>query len=272
MTNLEDQNFNDNVLHKIKEEKILPKPKWQFLLKNSLIWGLGIFSLLLGATSTSLIFYMLRNEDAGIYSRSGANPVEFLFVIVPLFWIACLIIFAILVYYYIKHTKNGYKYSAKQIILVIVGASLLLGGIVNAFGFDRLVDDALGERAPFYDQVINPQLNYWSDPENGRLTGMVISQQSPTEYSLIDRSGEVWATVLSSEEDDNNTKMIVDHPVRLSGKKVDDHKFIIKEVMLVGPGRGFLKRQTPPGVPRPCEKKEGNRVKCNMMPPNIPQK
>jgi len=46
MTNLEDKNFNDNVLHKIKEEKISPKPRWQFLLKNILMWGLGVVSLI----------------------------------------------------------------------------------------------------------------------------------------------------------------------------------------------------------------------------------
>ncbi len=268
MTNLEDKNFNENVLHKIKEEKLLPKPKWQFLLKNSIIWILGIFSLILGATATSLIFYMVRNEDAGIYSRAGGNPLEFLLVIVPLFWIICLFVFAVLVYFYIKHTKKGYKYSAKQIILVIIGASLLLGLAANAFGFDRLIDDTLGERAPFYDRVINPQLNYWSNPDNGRLTGMIIAEQSPIEYSLVDRGGEVWVTVLAPD-DDHNTKMIVGHPVRLSGQKIADHKFIIKEVMSVGPGRGFLKRQSPPtGLPRARDQSGTNHNRC-ILPPII---
>jgi heme/copper-type cytochrome/quinol oxidase subunit 2 len=267
MTNLEDKNFVENVLHKIKEEKLLPKPKWQFLLKNSIIWVLGIFSLILGAISTSLVLYMITGEDSGL-GRDGANILESLMFVIPFFWIICLTVFALLVYYYIKHTKKGYKYSARTIILGIIVISLVFGGVLSALGIDRLIDDKLSERAPMYDRFINPRLDYWSNPESGRLTGMIIAKQSPIEYSLIDRSGEVWLAVLAPD-DDRNTKMLVDHPVRLIGKKVADHKFVIKEVMSVGPGRGSLRRQLPlRGLPSPCEL--GVRDRCNLPPIIIP--
>ena len=93
MINLEDKDFNQNILEKIKAEKISPKPKWQFLLKNSLIWTLGAFSLILGAISTSLVFYMMTGEDSGI--GRGPNVLEALFFVIPFFWIICLTIFAV---------------------------------------------------------------------------------------------------------------------------------------------------------------------------------
>ena len=269
MTNLEDNNFNSNILQKIKEEKIIPKPKWQFLLKNSIIWTLGILSLILGAISTSLIFYMLTGEESG-FGPGGPRNFEALFVIVPFFWIICLAIFAISVFYYIKHTKKGYKYSPKIIILAIIVISLVLGGALSALGVDRLVDDVLGERAPMYNHVINPRLDYWSNPEDGRLTGVIVSEEKLVTYYLIDINGETWVTQVQDKNDSDKIK--IGHPVRLIGEKVGDHSFDVKEVMLVGPGRGFFKRPMPPMIPgmplptmcnknKPCDNKHEDFIK-----------
>jgi len=222
--------------------------------------------LILGAISTSLVFYMVTGEDTGV-GRGGPNILEALLFVIPFFWIICLIIFALSVYFYIKHTKKGYKYSTRKIILIIIGGSLILGALVNLLGVDRFIDDTLGERAPFYDRVINPQLNYWSNPDSGRLTGMIISQVSPLEYNLVDRSGETWVTLLNKDED-SHQKILVGHPVRLIGEKVADHRFLIKEVMSVGPGRGFFKRPLPPlppkMLPRDCQ--PGVPGACNLGP------
>lgn len=161
-------------------------------------------------------------------------------------------------FYYIKHTKKGYKYSAKQIILFIVAASLFLGGLLNLIGVDRLIDDELGKRAPFYDRVINPRLDYWSNPGSGRLTGMVVSQEDFNTYTLIDRNGEVWMIAFIGK---NHEEILIERPVRLIGKQVADHQFIIKDVMSVGPGRGFFKRPHPEGMPVPCH---SNNNKCDL--------
>lgn len=243
MTNLEDKNFSDNLLSKIKEEKINPKPKWQFSLKNSLIWVLGFISLVLGAIATSLIFYMLLGEEPG-FVPGHPRTLEALLVLVPFFWITCLLFFAVSVFYYIKHTKKGYKYSPKIIILGIVGVSLVFGGTLSAFGVDRVIDDVLGEKAPMYDRVINPRLDYWSNPEEGRLTGMIVSQEAKQIYNLVDREGKTWIIKTSDEADSKKIK--VNHPVRLMGEKTADYNFSVTEVMSVGPGRGFFKRPLPP--------------------------
>lgn len=268
MTNLEDNNWSGEVLQKIKAEKITPKPKWQFWLKNSLIWILGILSLVLGAISTSLIFYMLTGEESG-FGSDGLRNFKTLFVIVPFFWIICLAFFAILVFYYFKHTKKGYKYSPKLIILGIFILSLIFGGTLSAFGLDRVIDDVLGEKAPMYNQVINPRMDYWSNPDDGRLTGLIISQEDEMTYQLVDLSGAVWVTKTESEEEAKKIK--VDHPVRLMGDDVGDHNFKIEKVMSVGPGRRSFKRsvpQMPPGESNSdkCHNEQGcKKKKANVM-------
>ena len=267
MTNLQDQDFSKNIVSKIKEEKLLPKPRWRFLLKNIIVWGLGIFSLVLGALSTSLVFYILTNEDPGI-NRDG-NPLQALFFVIPFFWIICLGVFAVAVYFYIKHTKNGYKYSTKQIIGIIFVASLVLGAMLNLLGASRLIDDTLGESAPLYDRVFNPQLNYWSDPKHGRLTGLVVSQVDTAAYYLVDRSKNVWVIMLADDKD--SRKIYLKRPVRLIGYMVGDNGFVVKEILPVGPGRGFFRRPLPPEVSESCEVDQaGGADHCRIIfaPPN----
>lgn len=234
---MEDKKFTDNILQQIKEKNILPKAKWRFLLKNYLIWLLGILSLIFGAISTSLIFYMLRGFGHPIGNRFPKS-FEAVFFLIPFFWIICLVVFAFSVYYYIKHTKNGYRYSTKVIILLTILFSLFLGILFNIFGLDRRIDDTLGRRAPFYDQVINPQIQYWSDPEDGRLTGLVIEKRNALSYYLADKDGEVWEILLKEDG-----QLEIGRPIRAIGEIKRKKVFEIKEIMPLGPGHGFFKRQ-----------------------------
>jgi hypothetical protein len=254
MTNLEDKNFGDNLITKIKDEKISPKPKWRFLLKNSLIWIMGFISLILGAVATSLIFYMLTGEEF-IFNHPRNNIFEALLFVIPFFWIICLALFSLLVYYYIKHTKKGYKYSARTIIVAITVISIVFGGALSALGVDRLIDDTLGARAPMYDKFINPRIEYWSNPADGRLTGMITDFLEPNSYTLIDPSGLIW--IIKIDEEKEVDKVIIDRPIRVLGEDVGEQVFDVEKVLSVGPGRGFLKKTRqplPPGMNSPqCE-------------------
>lgn len=263
MNNLEDKNFVDNILQQIKEKNILPKAKWRFLLKNYLIWLLGLLSLIFGAISTSLIFYMLSDSGYPIGVRFPKS-FEAVFFVIPFFWIICLIVFALSVYYYIKHTKNGYRYSTKVIILLTILFSLFLGILFNIFGLDRRIDDTLGRRAPFYDQVINPQIHYWSNPKAGRLTGLIIDKQNNYSYDLVDRDGKVWIILASDEE--YNDKIEVGRPIRALGKIKEVNVFEIEELIPFGPGKGFFKRPKHFNNPKFCPDGEIPPCLPMMMP------
>jgi len=54
-----------NTLQKIKKENIKPIPKWQFLLKDSLVWGLFVLNLILGSIGFAIALYLLTNNDIG---------------------------------------------------------------------------------------------------------------------------------------------------------------------------------------------------------------
>lgn len=258
-----DKNFGEELLHKIKDEKLQPKPRWQFLLKNYVVWGIGALALFLGSVSMSLIFYMSRYTDPGLYNRAGGKPWEILFLVIPFFWIICLALFIFVVLYNIKHTKKGYRYSLSVMLAGIIGASVVIGAILYAVGFGEKVDDELGRRVPFYDHVINPHVDFWSRPANGRLTGMVISQVNDNEYVLIDRDRNEWNIIISNLEPHSKAGIKIGKPTRLLGKIEAEKKFKVAEIMSMMPGKGFFADLEPgPRVPL-LPKNIENSEKCS---------
>ena len=247
-----ENNFGEELLHKIKDEKIQPKPRWQFLLKNYFVWGLGIFSLLLGTIAVSLIFYMLRYNDADIYGRAGGHLWEKLLLIIPFFGIICLIFFIVIVLYNFKHTKKGYRYSSFIILLAVVSFSVILGVFFYAVGMGEMTDNILGKNVPFYDRIINPRVGFWSQPENGRLMGLIKAQASLSEYTLTDRNKKEWKVLIQEVEDIPDNGLELNRPVRFLGKVRSENEFIVVEILPNMPsGREFFGRfknmPSPPG-------------------------
>lgn len=240
---IQDKNFDQELLDKIKDKKIEPKPKWQFLLKDYIIWVAGFISLLIGAIAVSLVIHMIFSDDLNIYRRFGkVQPLEFLLLSVPFFWLLCLLIFIALVYYDIKHTKKGYRYSAPIILVITIIASIVLGTGFYYFGFGQKIDDILGQRAPFYDRIINPHIRFWSNPEGGRLSGLVVAQTPESKIILVDEGGKEWSVSLEDTKRDVKPDIKNGKPMRFLGQKTSDYEFKALEILPVNVGRGYFKR------------------------------
>lgn len=253
---ISNEKFDQVLLDKIKEEKISPRPRWQFLAKNYVLWFFGGLSLLLGSLAMALIIYMVQSDDWRLYARPGHNPVESILLLVPFFWIICLGLFLVVIYYEFKKTKKGYRYPAWAIILAAVGASIILGGIFYALGLSQKIDDILGRRAPFYEQVINPRLRFWSDPSEGRLSGMVKTRVADNHFILVDMDRSEWDLLLELQNEKFQSIIRVGEPARFVGQQNSANQFTATEVMPLTPGREFFNR--------PGDKKAG---RGNDLPP-----
>ncbi len=243
--------FSKKLIEKIKHDHLTPKARWRFLLKNSLIWALGIFSLLLGGGAASLIYFISRNEDGVAFRRAGGGLIESLFLVLPIFWIICLILFVSLIYYYIKHTRNGYKYSNWQIILIIAALILFLSAMLSVSKLSAKIEYLVSQKTPYYDVVVNPGLNFWSQPTEGRLTGVITAKLADNKYLLVDKAKEEWLISETSELKEEGIEL--GSFVRLIGEVTAEHEFKTKEILPMSSGRGFLKRppfmtpSSPPG-------------------------
>lgn len=247
---IEDKKFDEKFLKSIKEKKITPTPRWHFRLKEYVIWGTGIIFLLVGAVSISLIIHMVRLSSFEVYRKTAQGPFEFFFLIVPIFWLVLLIVFTLVVYFDYKKTKNAYRHSPLVIIAVVALSSLGLGSIFSNAGLGERIDDAIGRRAPenFYRQVINPHMEYWSHPEEGRLMGLVIAENNESEYGVLDARKKEWILVIEKGNAGRDV-LIVGRPVRAIGEKISDNEFVAKEIFSMPAGRGFMMKIG--GMPMP---------------------
>jgi heme/copper-type cytochrome/quinol oxidase subunit 2 len=252
---IQDQ-FEEKLIAKIKNEKLSPKPRWQFLLKDYVVWISGALALIIGAVAVSVMIYLLKYNDWDIYSQTKKSFWEFFILTLPYFWFIFLGIFIFIVYYNFKHTENGYRYPRILLVGASILLSVLLGTVFFTAGIGEKLDDILGRQAPFYDRVFNPHIDFWSQPAEGRLSGMVIFQNNQTEFLLVDRDEDEWLIEVENAKSPSNEKIIVGQPINLLGEEIGQNVFKVDEILPVRAGRGFLRRFNGPA----------NGQKVPMMP------
>lgn len=235
-----EKKIEDQIMGKIKEEKITPKPRWIFLINNYLTWISGIMFLSLGALAFSLIKYFSRQEEWEDYQHIGRGHFEFLFFAVPLILIILLAISIYLVYFNFKHTKTGYRYSILSILSIAILSNIILGFIFSFFRMDRRMDDMLGKNAPFYSEVFNPHIRFWSDPDNGRIAGMITNEIEENKFNLITKDQTEW--IILTQDMQNKDQLKINYPARLIGQKISDNEFKAEEFLMMHSGQEFFNR------------------------------
>lgn len=234
------ENFNHKLLDKIRGAHIKPRPKWQFLLKDYVVWGFGVAALLIGGAALAVIIYLVRFDDWSVYSQIGDSFFEFALLTLPYFWLVLFALFVAAVNYNIKHTKRGYKYSLPSVVSVSLVLTLFSGLLFSWAGLGRAIDNTLGERAPFYTQIFNRGFYYWSNPAEGRLVGIPVVAAAENEFIFIDNNNKEWT--VTAADLPGNFEFKPGPPLRLLGEQTGENTFRADKVLPLGPGRGFLRR------------------------------
>lgn len=254
--------FDQKLVEKIREEKMAPKPRWHFLLKNQVVWLAGALALLIGAVAVSVMIYLLKNNGWELQEQTNKSVLEFFLLTMPYFWMIFLGIFVLVLYYNIKHTAKGYRYPVWMIAVSGVLASFILGSVFFLFGVGQAIDNVLGERAPLYEVVINRQLSFWFNPEEGRLAGVVATEIADGNFYLVDPAGEAWQISSRNLDDDRRALdfLKLGEPVNLIGAVMGEDKFRADFIRPLVPGRRFFDR---PGI----KEHRGRCLKDNCLRP-----
>jgi hypothetical protein len=174
---------------KIKD--ISPKPKWNFVLKDYLLWGVGLISIVVGALAFSVVIYMILNSGWDIYHQIGESLFGFVMVAMPYFWILILLLFIALAYFEIKHTKRGYRFKLSHIVLSSVILSVVLGGLLYNIGMGEAMDDVFAENIPIYRKHLSRHRDFLNKPDRGVIAGVVLDIDDST-IKLKSFSGQIW--------------------------------------------------------------------------------
>ena len=101
----------------------------------------------------------------------------------------------------------------------------------------------------------------WSQPEKGRLAGLIAIKQDNQHFVLLDRHQGQWQVVHSGQAD-NLVK--VGQVIKLIGRIEAENEFQAQELLIMQPGREFFMRMRPPFESSNIER--GAERKLNDLP------
>jgi len=244
--------LSQKVLEEIREEKIRPKPRWQFLLKDGLVWLIFSSSIIIGALATAVIIFNIQFSDWEVYEKAYPGPVEFWLDVIPFLWLIVFTIFVFVSLYYFKHTKNGYKYGMIGIVLLSLVSSLILGGLAYGMGLGEKIEFALTNSVPYYPGVMQRRVKMWIKPNEGLLAGKILKIDGKN-FKLIDLQDKEWQVLGEKAKLPPVFIIQEDDVVRMIGRVVDENIFeaerIMKEKMfdhMMGPDKPKFKMMIPP--------------------------
>ncbi|MDP3836992.1 MAG: hypothetical protein Q8Q67_02735 [bacterium] len=235
--------LGQTIIDKIKNESLVPKPRWHFLLREWLVWTFGTLALIVGAASVAVMRYLAENSPWAMHSTYGQTFAGWLLLSLPYFWLFLLGLFLWLLYYNLKHTKRGYRYPMFYVALAALFASILLGLAFYTLGVGRAIDGVLGRKAPLYAHVFNPHVDFWSAPEEGRLAGLVVAHTADENtFILIDRDRGEWLVTYNPRDD---SFILIGQPLRAFGTITGEQRFEAVKIMRMMSGREYFQRLGP---------------------------
>ena len=153
--------LHNKILENIQKENLQPKPRWQFVLREIVLWVGTILSLLLA--SLALGSFIFQSANAVILPPH----IQIWFGAIR---ISAILIFVVLAMYQIVRIGQGYKRTKQMYVIigfVIIG---IIGSLFFASRITGRIEGTIGSTG-----LIEQAQHYWSEPnETGLLAGELI--------------------------------------------------------------------------------------------------
>jgi len=184
----------DRVLDKIKDEKIEPKPRWHFLLKDYFIWLAFAVSMIVGALAFCVTLSITADNDWDIYRYLGLSPAKHILLSLPYVWIISILLFLGLALYNYKHTRSGYRHGTFVVLGLSVIGSVVLGSVFHSLGMGRKIDQMFAQNIPLYQNLhcCCNRKDIWTQPQKGLLGGKIMDFSGPDHFQVEDFVGKSW--------------------------------------------------------------------------------
>lgn len=221
--------ISNQVLKKIKDEKITPVPRWHFVLKSSFIWFLFGINLLCGTIGTAIIIFLFANNDALGDKSLVTNPGERILLVIPIIWIVLTIVFIFIAYYNFKNTNGGYKYSVVLIFLLNIFVTSVLGFSLYITGGAYHINMIFNNFIPYYSESFDTRIMVWMRPEEGYLSGEI---QSMNENVLLlkDFDENIWNIDIKNADVKHLVKLQPGEEIKIIGEVTVGRDFMAFEI------------------------------------------
>lgn len=176
--------LSQSILGKISTQKIKPRPKWHFVLKNTSFWLIFIGSILLGALGFGLILTVSSAVGIEEILNLPRSPIDFLIRTIPIIWIIIFLFFLCGALWGFHHTKKGYKISFRNLLVGNILISAILGIGLHSTQIAERIEIRIARSVTFYEGAEDRKKRLWHNPSEGRLTGLIIETNSRNYWTI----------------------------------------------------------------------------------------
>jgi hypothetical protein len=126
-----------NILSAIETKHVVPRSRWYFVLRNSILWVPGSLATLFGAYTIAGVLYGVLHVQVvqGKYVEGGGNPLFFIATI-PLLWVISFGLFSLVSISLLRKTYSGYRHTTLQLLSISVACSIIIGILFYALTQD----------------------------------------------------------------------------------------------------------------------------------------
>ncbi len=225
------ETFSEKILERIEEEKLAPKPRWRFLLKDYALWLLAVAAALVGSFAVMMMLVMAHVEDWDVIPYLHRSTIGHALVSVSYLWVVVLIVLTLIARLNFMYTRHGYRYPSYWVVLGSILTSLMLGYGFYYVGAGVGWDDYLSTRVPLYERLVYSKNDIWIYPELGLLGGQITTFDHSHIFILTDLSGKRWDIRLAADTVwDNQAVAATGTKVKLIGIEKSDGQFDAKIV------------------------------------------
>ncbi len=222
--------LSDKIVNKIKEEKIKPKAKWVFLLKDYFIWSAFGVSIIIGGLAFVVILFLLTTNDWDMHKYLGEGFGVYFLTALPRVWIGTLILFLLVAYYNYRHTKGGYRYKAYLIVLGSVVTSVVIGTALFFMGLGDKIEQSFANTLPYYGGYMEHRMEIWNQPEKGLLAGEIIEIKSENILMIEDFKKNIWEIDVNNALWRGGQVAKIGNKVKIIGVKKSNNIFTAQEI------------------------------------------
>jgi len=248
------KDISDKVIKRIKEDEVQPYSKWRFILHRFVIIILFAVSVLLGSLASGVTIFQLTHAEWDLYQHFNHSILQFVFLVIPYFWLVFICGFTVVAIYFFRHTERGYRYSAVGLVFVSIVVSVAGGFIFYKAGFSEKLEIVFQDKVPFYRAWQECKMRFCMAPEHGFLAGKIIEVLPGNRIKVLDLSGNRWMVATNGAFWRGRLKPVKGLKIKIIGRMRGKGWFEAKEIR---PWRGW--KCSPNAATRCCPGQCGNR-------------
>jgi hypothetical protein len=190
-----------NIVERISQLGISPKPRWHFMLKDGVLWFLAVLATALGGLAVATSIFILTDHDWDVFRYLDRSFLMHVLVSLPYLWVVLLFLLLLLARFNFSQTRHGYRRETWQVVMASVLGSLALGLMLVAFGFDSSIHNLLLKQMPLYGRLVYNKDDIWIFPDKGLLNGFILDTADGRGFGLRDQAGGDWRILMDENTD-----------------------------------------------------------------------